>query len=469
MRTIARKARGLVWRFGSLRLRVVAAFVILLSVTLAVAGTQIYLSTRDRLIEEIDLDLYLAANQALVHLEEQGGRYVFQGGAVQLLAFPGEKDLEISVLSPAGERWDHAGTDLPVLVSPSTTPFTLEISGQDWRTLAQPIVASGGQVQGWAQAVRSLKPVENALAALATQLYLILPVAVLLAAIASYFLAGRALRPLARMADMTEQIGPTTLDKRIDHYGPPDEVGRMAAAFDAMLDRVQTAFERERRFSADASHELRTPLAVIKSGIGVTLSRRRTVDEHETTLQDLDAQVDQLIRLCDDLLVLARGGRPRSTDSESVDLTSLLELVVEQFIPLAEERKVTVLTHIRKRLTVTGFPDDLIRLFVNLLGNAVKFTPPGGVVTMAARRHHRNTYVSVSDTGPGIPASHLPHIFEPFYRIDPSRSKAETGTGLGLAIAHEIAGAHGGTIKARSKLGEGTTFEVTLPASRSSS
>jgi heavy metal sensor kinase len=468
MRTIARKVRRLVWRFGSLRLRVVAAFVILLSVTLAVAGTQIYVSTKDRLVEEIDLDLNLAASQALLHLEEQGGRYVFQGGAVQLLAFPGEKDLEISVLSPAGERWDHAGADLPATLTLSTAPFTTQISGQDWRTLAQPIVASGGQVQGWVQAARSLRPVDNALAALAAQLYIILPVAVLLAAIASYFLAGRALRPLTRIADTAEQIGPTTLDRRIDHYGPSDEVGRMAGAFDAMLDRVQAGFERERRFSADASHELRTPLAAIKSGIGVTLSRGRTAEEHETALQDLDVQVDQLIRLCDDLLVLARGGRPRSADSELVDLTSLLELVVEQFIPLAEERKVTVRTHIRKRLTVTGFPDDLIRLFLNLLGNAVKFTPAGGVVSLAARRHHRTIHVSVSDTGPGIPGEHLPHIFEPFYRIDPSRSKAERGTGLGLAIAHEIAGAHGGTITARSRPGEGTTFQVTLPASRPS-
>ena len=128
----------------------------------------------------------------------------------------------------------------------------------------------------------------------------------LIAAVASYFLAGRALRPLTRMARTAEQIGPTTLDKRIEHTGPADEVGRMAAAFDAMLDRVQFAFERERRFSADASHELRTPLATIKSGIGVSLSRARTVEEHEATLQSLDEQVDQLIRLCDDLLVLAR-------------------------------------------------------------------------------------------------------------------------------------------------------------------
>jgi len=453
-----------VTRFGSLRVRVVAAFVILLTLTLAVAGTQVYLSTRDRLFEEIDLDLSLAASQALLHLEEEDGRYAFQGGEVPALAYPGQTDLEISVLSPEGERWDQVGADLPVALSLSTEAYTTEISEQDWRTLAQPIVGPGGKIEGWVQAARSLRPIDNALSALATELYIILPLAVLIAALASYFLAGRALRPLTRMARTAEQIGPATLDKRIDHIGPADEVGRMAAAFDAMLDRVQAAFERERRFSADASHELRTPLAAIKGGIGVSLARTRTVEEHEAILQNLDAQADQLIRLCDDLLVLARGGRPRSADSENVDITSLLELVVEQFEPLAEEQAVTVRTHIRRRLTVTGFPDDLIRLFLNLLGNAVKFSPPGGRVTVAARKQHGYVHVLISDRGPGIARGRLPHVFEPFYRSDPSRTNGERGTGLGLAIAHEIAGAHGGAITVHSKLGEGTTFEVTLPA-----
>jgi heavy metal sensor kinase len=457
-------AGRLLKRFGSLRLRVVAAFVILLSVTLAVAGTQVYVSTRGRLVDEIDLDLSLAANQTLQHLDEQSGRYVFQGGAVQLLAYPGEKDMEISVLSVDGVQWDRAGADLPPVLPLTAKPFTTPISGQGWRALARPIPGADGRAVGWVQVVRSLRPVSNALAALATQLYIILPLAVLIAAIASYFLAGRALRPLTRIARTAEQIGPSTLGKRIGYRGPADEVGAMATAFDGMLDRVQAAFVRERRFSADASHELRTPLAAIKSGIGVSLSRRRTAKEHLATLKTLDGQVDQLIRLCDDLLVLARGGRPRSADSETVDLTSLLELAVEQFEPLAEERFIAVRTNIRRRLTVEGFPDDLIRLFLNLLGNAVKYTPAGGLVTVDARKQHGHVHVSISDTGPGIAEEHLPHLFEPFYQVDPARSRTESGTGLGLAIAYEIAGAHGGAIDVHSVVDEGTTFEVTLPA-----
>ena len=462
--TLPPRARRLLRRFGGLRLRVVAAFVILLSITLAIAGSQVYLNTEQRLVDEIDLDLSLSASQTLLRLVLVDGRYVFQGGQVQVLAYPGEKDIEISVLSTEGVQWDRTGADLPPMLPLSTKAFTTTVAGQEWRALAQPIPAADGSSLGWVQVVRSLRPVSDALAALATQLYIILPLAVLLAAIASYFLAGRALRPLTRIATTAEQIGPSTLGKRIGYGGPPDEVGTMATAFDAMLDRVQSAFERERRFSADASHELRTPLAVIKSGIGVSLSRRRTVEEHHATLESLDAQVDQLIRLCDDLLVLARGGRPRSVDSETVDLTSLLELAVEQFEPLAEEQFITIRTHIRRQLAVEGFPDDLIRLFLNLLGNAVKYTPAGGLVSIDALKQHGQIHVSISDTGPGIAKEHLPHLFDPFYRVDQARSRSESGTGLGLAIAHEIAGAHGGAIRVESVLGEGTTFEVTLPA-----
>lgn len=461
--TVGRAGRFLA-RFFNLRLRVVAAFVILLSVTLAIAGTQVYESTKHRLVDELDLDLGLAANQALQHLEEEGGRYVFQAGEVQLLAYPGDKDMGISVLSLDGVRWDSAGVDLPAVRPLTDRAFTAPIAGQEWRTLAQPIIGTDGKTAGWVQVARSLRPVEDAVSALATQLYFILPLAVLIAAVASYFLAGRALRPLTRIAHMAEQIGPSTLGKRIDYHGPGDEVGMLATSFDAMLDRMQAAFERERRFSADASHELRTPLATIKGGIGVSLSRKRTAEERRATLESLDAQVDQLIRLCDDLLVVARGGRPRSADSERVDLTSLLELAVEQLEPLAHDQFIPIRTNIGGGLSVVGFPDDLIRLFLNLLGNAVKYTPAGGLVIVDARKQHGHIRVSISDTGLGIAREHLPHLFDPFYRVDPARNRSESGTGLGLAIAHEIACAHGGSIRVHSVTGEGTTFEVTLPA-----
>ena len=148
MPTIARRVKDLISRFGSLRLRVVAAFVILLSLTLAVAGTQIYVSTKNRLVEELDLDLSLTASQALLHLRQDGGRYVFQGGAVQLLTYPGESDLAISILSPTNTKWDHAGADLPAALPLSTEGYTKNISEQDWRTLAQPILGPGGRGRG---------------------------------------------------------------------------------------------------------------------------------------------------------------------------------------------------------------------------------------------------------------------------------------------------------------------------------
>jgi heavy metal sensor kinase len=450
-------------RLGSLRLRVVVAFVVLLSVTLAVAGTEVYKTTEDRLLDELDLDLTLSANQALQHLEQSGGIYTLMSGDVQALAYPGEKDLGIYVLSLDGAMWDKAGADLQTALPLTEKVYTTSVQGEDWRVLARPIIGRTTQSVGWVQVVRSVRPVDSALSALSAQLYVILPLAVVIAALASYFLAGRALRPLTRIAHTAEQIGPATLGRRIGYRGPSDEVGTMARAFDSMLDRVQDAFVRERRFTADASHELRTPLAAIKSGLGVSLARQRQAADYRSTLEALDGQVDQLVRLCDDLLVLARGGRGRSPESERVDVTALLESIVEQFDPVAQDNLVTINTRIRKRLFVTGYADDLIRLFLNLLSNAVKYTPAGGMVTVDARRQHGELHMSISDTGPGIAPEHLPHLFEPFYRVDPSRTRNESGTGLGLAIAHEIATAHEGSIQVESVVGEGTTFEVILP------
>jgi heavy metal sensor kinase len=337
------------------------------------------------------------------------------------------------------------------------------VGDQDWRALAQPILGNGEQVEGWVQAVRSLRPVDDALAALATELYIILPLAVVLAAVASYFVAGRALRPLTRMAHTAHQIGPATLDRRIRYHGPADEVGQTAMAFDGMLDRVEQGFQRERRFSADASHELRTPLAGIKTAIAVTLGRGRSAQEHEEVLHDVDRRVDQLIRLCDDLLLLARGGRPRSGEAETVDLNALLEVSVEELQPSAEEAGVSIQAYLPPRLTVPGFADDLIRLFLNLLSNAIRHTPSGESVTLTARLEAGVITVLLSDDGPGIAPEHLEHLFEPFYQADPSRSGGDRGVGLGLAIAQEIAHAHGGDIEVHSLLGRGTTFEVRLP------
>jgi heavy metal sensor kinase len=314
------------------------------------------------------------------------------------------------------------------------------------------------------QVAQPLTPIQSAEDALATQMLFGGPFVLLLAGLGGYWLATRALRPIDRITRTAQAISANDLTERIGRVGPADEVGRLATTFDQMLDRLQAAFERERRFTADAAHELRTPLAAIKGRIGVTLGRCRTSAEYETTLCALDHEADRLIRLANDLLLLARLDQRRfSWEPETLDVGEVLSAVIEEVQPLAEARQITLVRRIAADLCVQGYPDHLIRLLLNLLDNAIKFTPSAGQVIVQAEMLAREVCITITDHGPGIPTQHLPHVFERFYRVESARSHSDGGTGLGLAIASEIARVHGGTLEVKSQPGCETSFIVRLP------
>jgi signal transduction histidine kinase len=209
-------------------------------------------------------------------------------------------------------------------------------------------------------------------------------------------------------------------------------------------------------------------LTAIKGGIGVTLSRRRTPEEYEEDLLNLESQVDRLIRLSTELLVVARAGTPRSEEPEAVDLSDLLEATVQQVEPLALEKEIALKTSVPAGLYVSGFAEDLARVFLNLLANAIAYTPSSGRIQLSARigsqAGSQTVHVEITDTGPGIAAGDLPRIFEPFYRGSGSGARADGGSGLGLAIARDVVAAHGGSLEVHSQVGSGSTFSVRLPA-----
>jgi signal transduction histidine kinase len=452
-----------------LRQRVVASFVVLVGVSLLVVGTYVYFQTEHRLMQEVDSSLHAAASQALLSMEDQGGRVIFRSSGSPASQSEVDAGFALRSLSVAGELWDSVGQTIAGLPNPPTAGYlTVNASGDNWRVVTQEIPGIGGQTRGWVQVGKSLEPTEEVLATLRTQLYFVLPIALLLSAIAGYLLAGRTLRPLVRISQVADTIRPGDFGRRIRYRGPKDEIGRLAGAFDRMLDRVEEAFVRERRFTSDASHELRTPLTAIKGGIGVTLSRRRTPEEYETALQALEGQVDRLIRLSTELLDVARAGGARSDQPEILDLSDLLLVVAQQVEPLAAEQEVKIEIDVPEGLRVSGFTEDLVRVFLNLLTNAISYTPSSGSIRISARAHSqagaRWVAVAVADTGPGIDGEDLPHIFEPFYRGVAARSHVDGGSGLGLAIAKELVAAHEGSLDVVSKLGRGSTFTVRLPA-----
>jgi heavy metal sensor kinase len=373
--------------------------------------------------------------------------------------------LAARLISPKGKILDGFGNYKSVMVWGSTSVGYAELLGDDTRwyvyTLSIPIGGEG--TRGWLQVMQSLSSVHQASEDFLKQILLSFPVILLLTGLGGLFLSDRALRPIIRITRIAQSISAGDLTRRIGYRGPVDEVGNLAKTFDQMLDHLQAAFNRERRFVSDASHELRTPLTVIKGRIGVAIALPRSQVEYENTLQELEQEVDRLIRLANALLFLARMDRDRMPwFPERLELSQLLSAIVEQVHPLAESKQITLSENIPFGLYVNGDSDLLIRVFLNLLDNAMKYTPFGGKVNLWAKLQKGNVIIGISDTGVGIPPEHLPHLFERFYRVEKDRSSRTGGTGLGLAIAKEIIRLHGGKIKVKSEVNRGTTFTVHL-------
>jgi len=286
-------------------------------------------------------------------------------------------------------------------------------------------------------------------------------IATLLAFGAGWLLAGTALRPIARLTQTARALGDARdFDRRVVHGGPRDEVGRLATTFNAMLAGLQEAYQTQRRFVADASHELRTPLTTIRGNLGL-LEREPPIDadDRRAVLADLVSESERLSRLVGDLLTLARTDAGRPLRHEPVPVSPLLADLCRRLGHSHPGRRIH--REVANDVTVLGDPDALTQVLLIVLDNALKFTPPGGVVGVTTTGGGGRVAIAVRDSGPGIAPEALPHIFERFYQGDAART--ETGTGLGLAIAKALVEALHGDIRAESAPGHGATFTVTLP------
>ena len=331
----------------------------------------------------------------------------------------------------------------------------------------KPIVARG-QLVGVIQLARSLAEQDESLEALRNTLLMGSLIAIGLAFVAGWFLSGAALRPIQRITDTAHVIGAQhDFDRRVDYRGPPDEVGQLATTFNGMLNELQSAhrqteqaLQAQRRLVADASHELRTPLTTIRGNLGL-LKRQPpiAVEDQSAVLEDMVDETNRLIRLVNDLLVLARSDASRSLRLAPVPIAPLVDDVYRQVKLLSADR--TIECTAVPDMTVTGDQDAIKQVLLILLDNALKFTPANGLITIGAAQADRLAEISICDTGPGIAPEALPHIFERFYRSDEARTGA--GAGLGLAIARELIDAQHGQIRVVSIVGRGSTFTVTLP------
>ncbi len=312
-------------------------------------------------------------------------------------------------------------------------------------------------------AVESLDSIAADLRSLRRALALALPLLILIAGAGGYWLTRRGLAPLGAMATQAKSITSRNLQARLEIGNAAEELGLLATSFNELLSRLDQSFESMRRFVQDASHELRTPLAVIRGEADVALSRERTAGEYRDSLATIQQESQRLSRLVDDLLNLARADAGRvQLRIEELYLNDLLAECCRSLQPLAAARNIELQCRCAEDVSFRGDEGLLRRMVINLLDNALRYTPPGGTVSATLETQGPDVRIRIADTGIGIAPEAAQRVFERFYRADESRSRQQDGFGLGLSIVKWIAESHHGAVELNSRPGAGSTFTVRL-------
>jgi heavy metal sensor kinase len=325
---------------------------------------------------------------------------------------------------------------------------------------------SSDQTLGYAAVAEPLSVIEDGLSELRRDLFAGVLLVLLLASAGGYFLARKSLAPIASMNNQTQRISAENLSARLDVTNSRDELGHLATTINDLIARLENAFKEQQRFIADASHELRTPLAVLRGETEVALGKTRTVEEYQQSLSLIQDEAERLSRIVEDLFILAR--QPINTraalNKERVSLNEAVRDCARAAQVLAFRKGVRLkVENDSPSIDLNGDEDLIKRMLLNLLDNAVKYTPAGGEISLALVRQNGNAEIVVRDTGIGISAEAQPRVFDRFYRVDKARARTMGGAGLGLSIAQWIVEVHGGSINLLSTPGHGSTFTIVLP------
>jgi two-component system heavy metal sensor histidine kinase CusS len=353
---------------------------------------------------------------------------------------------------------------VPADVEP-TNEIDHRADGRPFRLVAAEAKAgSAGGPTFVLQAALDQSPEEELLVEFRRRAAWALGLALVACAVGGHLIARRGVRPLAAITAAAGRVRPTALAERIDPAGLPAELHALARTFNGMLDRLEESFGRLARFSADIAHELRTPVNNLRGGVEVALGQSRNLDEYRDVLGSALEECDRLSRTIDGLLFLARAEHPaKQIDREPVELGRELRTVCEFYEAAAAEAGVQ-LAVVADGPVLADLDRALFqRAIGNLVANAIAHTSSGGAVTLSAVANDDAVRVEVADTGRGIAAEHLPHLFDRFYRADPARTSAAGHVGLGLAIVKGIADLHGGQLTVESNIGRGTKFTLHFP------
>jgi heavy metal sensor kinase len=345
---------------------------------------------------------------------------------------------------------------------------TLTANHQEWRVLTRPLTA-GGNLVGSVQVAYPLQDLQSLLRGLDRTLLILIPVALLITGLGGVFLTDRALRPVRQIARAASEVEGTDLSRRLTVTGG-DEFAELARTFNSMFGRLEVAFsrlemtvEQQRRFTADASHELRTPLTAIKTNAAWALRKRRRVEEYQEALASIVEAANKTNHLIEDLLCLARSDQDRPAfEPQPIRVDEIITCACSA-LPKQEAHSAMSFDLPDAPVYVRGDADQLERLVINLVENALRHTHADGHICVSARSHADRVVIAVEDTGEGIPPDDLPYVCERFYRVDAARSRSTGGVGLGLSICRSIAQTHGGMLEIQSRPGVGTQVTVSLP------
>ena len=461
----------------NIRLRLTLWYTAILFFILLVFSLAVYIGLTRSLLVTVDNHLQREVGEIL-------GNMTFDGSDDDQ-ADEDESELEIKYTPEEGVFWRVLASDGRPLLDPGyfdnasfdSNVLELDRAHFEYATLASntpirlytaPFIIEE-QGRGIVQVAESYGFIRDVQSQLILLLALGIPFTLLAASLGGWFLAASALNPIDRITRAADQISAQDLHQRLNLALPNDEVGRLAATFDRMMARLEDAFERQKRFIADASHEMRTPLTILKGDVEVALNRPRSIEEYQETLLLVNDTADRLTALVEELFLLARAdNRQHPLLVEEIDLSALLTGEVRKMMARAIQRNVALNLDVPETLPLQADSAKLSRLFMNLIDNGLKYSTPGDQVTVSAATHSDYACVAITDTGPGIPSEHLPHLFERFYRVDKARSRSTldangSGAGLGLSIAYWLAELHGGRIEVNSQVGQGSSFEVWLP------
>ncbi len=343
---------------------------------------------------------------------------------------------------------------------------TIELEeGSRLRLLSFPLVKND-RLLGVLQIGQELGPLSQTIEELRLIYLVVGPFAIFWLCLGCWLLAERIIAPVIEITEAARGITADKLSSRLPLGNHQDELTQMATCLNQMLDRLDKSFRRVRQFSGDASHELRTPLTILRGETEVTLRWAKTPEEFRDMLRSNMEEIDRMERIIESLLTLTKSEVGELTlDIKEISLSDLLQELYLQSCILCETKKIEVqlLLEVDEEIRICGDELRLRQLFLNLISNGIKYTPENGHMEIVLAVDQGFARIDINDSGIGIPAEHLPHVFDRFYRVDKARNRMDGGTGLGLSIVKGIVEAHDGSIRASSAIGKGSSFSVSLP------